>query len=122
MIDRHERKSVLKGLSDEEPVERVAVEGGQASQMGHCPFIDGQTGDGVRLSHQWEMPVRLIREWEFPEGVFDDGFPNRHDAQVDIVARIADRVAVMSRELRIAGVESQEDLGVNSNVIALRTP
>lgn len=70
-------QAVLKCLSNQHAVKGIAMQRRKCGKMHEGSFLNRQRGNLVGLA----LPRKVYRGWlrqrEFSEGLFNDGFPNR---------------------------------------------
>jgi hypothetical protein len=90
-IGRGERQTVRLCLTDQHPVEGIAMQRGQSAQLRNGGFIQGQRRDEMFFALLRNKLRGRLRQGQFAKAVFDGDFPERNGTQEDLVVRVAYR-------------------------------
>jgi len=64
------------------------MQGRQVRHLRDCCFVQGEASNQVLLPLQWQIDLRRGRQGQFAQMILDTCFPNRYDAQIDLVGRV----------------------------------
>src|SRR5436190_24333221 len=80
-IRSHHREAASQRLTDQDAIERIAMQRRQARELQDGVLVEWQRGDATRGPLRRDVPLRWFRQWEAPEPVLDRDLPDRHRTQ-----------------------------------------
>src|SRR6187401_3520425 len=87
-IRRDQRHPVNDRLTDKDPVERVAANGGETGQMKGRLFVDGQGLHSVPLAQPWDQTLGRLWQRQPAECVFGCNLPGRRGTEIYLVVGV----------------------------------
>jgi hypothetical protein len=90
-------------LTDQHPVERIAMQCGQSTQLRHGGFIQGQRRDEMLFALQRDKLRGRLRQGKFAQAVFEGDFPERNRAQENLVVWVTNSCGNSGSQFRVAG-------------------
>ena len=108
-------------LTDQHPVERIAMQRGQSAQLRDGGFIQGERRDEMFFALLRDELCGRLRQGKFAETVFDGDFPERNGAQENLIVRVAYRGGKRGGQFGVPDT-SQRNSQVSSRIfICLQT-
>lgn len=76
-------------LTNQHPVEGIAMQGGQCAPLRHGGFIQNQRRDEMFFALLRDELRGRLRQGKLAEAVLEGNFPKRNGAQEDLILRVA---------------------------------
>lgn len=102
-------------LTDQHPVERIAMQRGQSAQLRDGGFIQGERRDEMFFALLRDELCGRLRQGKFAETVFDGDFLERNGAQENLIVRVAYRGGKRGGQFGVARHEPEEFAGVQQD-------
>ena len=115
-IRSEQGQTMYQCLTNQHAVKRVSVDIGQLWQHHNCFFFKRQWFDGMQRSHTGNELTGRTRQWQPPQSVLDEDFPNGHATGKDRGGFISKYFARAFGEFRGVGDKPEEGTGVQKNI------